>query len=58
VVAPDDALALAAGLERMLSAPPAMERATPAAEPTVRFSSALMATQYLDRYQRIRERPS
>jgi glycosyltransferase involved in cell wall biosynthesis len=58
VVAPDDALALAAGLERMLSAPPAMERATAAAEPTVRFSSALMATQYLDRYQRIRERPS
>jgi glycosyltransferase involved in cell wall biosynthesis len=55
VVEPGDVAALAAGLERVLVAD-AGASVTPA--PTSRFSSAVMAEKYLDRYQRIRERLS
>jgi glycosyltransferase involved in cell wall biosynthesis len=59
LVAPGDALALAAGLERMLAAPRGAGAGAGAApETTSRFSSALMAEKYLKRYQRIREEPS
>jgi glycosyltransferase involved in cell wall biosynthesis len=59
LVAPGDALALAAGLERMLAAPRGAGAGAGAApETTSRFSSALMAEKYLMRYQRIREEPS
>ncbi len=57
LAAPGDARALAAGLERMLGAR-AGARAASAPETTTRFSSALMADRYLDRYHRIRERLS
>jgi glycosyltransferase involved in cell wall biosynthesis len=57
LAAPGDAEALAIGLERMLGAP-AGARAASAPQTTERFSSALMADKYLDRYQRIRERLS
>jgi glycosyltransferase involved in cell wall biosynthesis len=57
LVEPGNVAALAAGLERVLATPAdAGASATPA--PTSRFSSAVMAEKYLDRYQRIRERPS
>ena len=57
LVEPGDVAALAAGLERVLATPgDAGASATPA--PTSRFSSAVMAEKYLDRYQRIRERLS
>ncbi|MGB9331163.1 MAG: glycosyltransferase [Steroidobacteraceae bacterium] len=63
LVEPGDVAALAAGLERVLAAASgdagASAGATPAsADATSRFSSALMAEKYLDRYQRIRERLS
>ncbi len=59
LVAPADPGALAAGLERLLAAPAsAGPDAASVLEPTSRFSSALMAEKYLDRYQKIRERPS
>jgi glycosyltransferase involved in cell wall biosynthesis len=56
LVAPADVPGLAAGLRRMLA--PLSAGTDPAPEPTLRFSSALMADKYLDRYQRIRERLS
>jgi glycosyltransferase involved in cell wall biosynthesis len=59
VVPPGDAAALATGLEHMLAAPRAtIASSVSAHDATSRFSSALMAEKYLDRYQRIRERPS
>jgi glycosyltransferase involved in cell wall biosynthesis len=57
LVEPADVAALAAGLERVLATPrDAGASTTPAS--TSRFSSAVMAEKYLDRYQRIRERLS
>jgi glycosyltransferase involved in cell wall biosynthesis len=57
LVVPGDAVALAAGLTRMLGAPaPAPVVSMP--ETSGRFSSSLMAKKYLDRYERIRERLS
>jgi glycosyltransferase involved in cell wall biosynthesis len=57
LVEPGDVAALAAGLERLLATPGgAGASATPA--PTSRFSSAVMAEKYLDRYQKILERLS
>jgi glycosyltransferase involved in cell wall biosynthesis len=59
VVPPGDAAALATGLEHMLAAPRAtIASSVSAHDATSRFSSALMTEKYLDRYQRIRERPS
>jgi glycosyltransferase involved in cell wall biosynthesis len=58
VVPPGDAVALSTGVERMLAAPRASIAASASADTTSRFSSAVMAEKYLDRYQRIRERPS
>jgi glycosyltransferase involved in cell wall biosynthesis len=58
LVAPGDAVALAASLKRMLSAASGGTGAPFAAEPTERFSSALMAEKYLERYQRIRDQSS
>jgi glycosyltransferase involved in cell wall biosynthesis len=58
LVASGDAVSLAEGLKRMLSAPSGVTGAAFAAERTVRFSSAVMAEKYLKRYQRIREEPS
>ena len=59
LVAPADPGALAAALERLPAAPAsAGPDAASVLEPTSRFSSALMAEKYLDRYQKIRERPS
>jgi glycosyltransferase involved in cell wall biosynthesis len=61
LVAPGDAVALAEGLKRVLAAANSVHASTaraPAPDPLPRFSSALMAENYVAHYLRIRERLS